>query len=143
MIRFGVATDKMACIHLLRESHEAAGFGFAFKAAYAAALFDHHISTPQACMLVFEHNGEPQGLLMATCFEHPFGAGRYAKETVWYIAACARGRAALQMLDAYEAWALEQNCTAIGMASLISNDVAKLYERRGYAPIETHYLKSL
>lgn len=143
MVRFATDTDKLACIRLLRDSHEAAGFVFKFQAAYASALFDGHMSHAHACVLVFEHEGQVQGVLMASWFEHPFAAGRYAKETVWYVAADARGRGAFKMLDAYEAWARDQSCVSVGMASLITNDVSRLYERRGYAPVETHFVKSL
>ncbi len=143
MVRFADSSDKSACIRLLRESHEAAGFVFPFQAAYAAALFDGHMSHAHACTLVLEYEGQVQGLLMASWFEHPFGAGRYAKETVWYVAPVARGRGAFKMLNAYEAWAREQGCAAIGMASLVTNDVSSLYERRGFAPVETHFVKSL
>ncbi|MCK8779093.1 hypothetical protein M0654_03745 [Rhizobium sp. NTR19] len=80
---------------------------------------------------------------MAVAFEHPFGAGRIAKETVWYIAPSSRGRCALKMLDAYEAWARAAGCVSVGMASLVSNDISKIYERRGYAAVETHFMKSL
>lgn len=143
MIRKALPADKVACIKLLRESHAAAGFTFPFQASYAAQLFDQHMALQSACILVLTREEQIAGLLMAAWFEHPFGAGRYAKETVWYIAPQARGRSAIKMLDAYEAWAREQACTAIGMASLVTNDVSKLYERRGFAPVETHFLKSL
>uniref|UniRef100_UPI0035BC53CD GNAT family N-acetyltransferase n=1 Tax=Paenochrobactrum pullorum TaxID=1324351 RepID=UPI0035BC53CD len=106
-------------------------------------LFDQHMASRQACVLVFEHNSQVSGLLMAVWFEHPFGAGRYAKETVWFIAPQSRGRSAIKMLSAYETWAKEQGCTAIGMASLEINDVSKLYLRRGYRSVETHFLKIL
>lgn len=143
MIRHANIADKVACILLLRESHAAAGFDYPFQAAYAAKLFDQHMATHQACVLVYEQEGEMSGLLMAVWFEHPFGAGRYAKETVWFIAPQARGRAAITMLGAYETWAKSQGCTAIGMASLATNDVSKLYLRHGYEPVETHFLKYL
>lgn len=143
MVRFATQDDKFACIRLLRESHAAAGFTFPFSAVHASALFDLHHASPQACVLVLRHQGQVQGVLMASWFEHPFGAGRYAKETVWFVAPLARGRGAIRMLDAYEAWAREQCCVALGMASLISNDVSSLYARRGFAPVETHFVKSL
>lgn len=143
MIRLADINDKMACIGLLKQSHTAAGFSFPFKAAYASALFDQHLDRPDRCTLLLEHQGLVQGLLMATWSEHPFGAGRYANETVWYIAPLARGRSALQMLDAYEKWAKQHNCAAISMASLHTNDVSRIYQRRGYAPAETHFLKPL
>lgn len=108
MIRHATSNDKIACIRLLRESHQAAGFDYPFQAAYAAQLFDQHIESHQACVLVFERGGHVGGLLMAVWFEHPFGAGRYAKETVWFISPQARGYGAIKMLNAYEAWADEQ-----------------------------------
>ncbi|WP_439273539.1 GNAT family N-acetyltransferase [Pseudochrobactrum sp. HB0163] len=143
MVRHATSADKMACIRLLRQSHQAAGFDYPFQAAYAAQLFEQHLASNQACVLVLEHGEHVSGLLMAAWFEHPFGAGRYAKETVWFIAPQARGRSALKMLAAYEAWARGQGCTAIGMAALAGNDVSKIYQRCGYEPAETHFLKSL
>jgi len=138
-IRHATPEDRLAVIGLLKESHAAAGFTFPFSAPHADALFRQHL----ACGLVLVCGKPARGVLMAATFEHPFGAGRWAKETVWYIAPQARGRAAIRMLDAYEAWARERGCTTIGMASLATNDVSRIYERRGYVPAETHFLKSL
>lgn len=138
-MRHATLVDRVAVIRLLKDSHAAAGFTFPFSAPYADALFRHHL----AHGLVLVTRNPVQGVLMAATFEHPFGAGKWAKETVFYIAPEARGRSALRMLDAYEAWAREQGCTTIGMASLATNDVSRLYERRGYAPAETHFVKPL
>lgn len=138
-VRHATPDDRLAVIRLLKDSHAAAGFTFPFSAPHADALFRAHME--RGLILVA---GEPaRGVLMASTFEHPFDAGKWAKETVWYIAPEARGRSALQMLDAYETWAREQGCVTIGMASLATNDVSRIYERRGYAPAETHFVKSL
>jgi GNAT superfamily N-acetyltransferase len=140
-VRFATAEDRDRVVALLRESHEAAGFSFPFQAAYADALFKQHSASPMACVLVA---GDPtQGVLMACAFEHPFGAGRLAKETVWYVTPSARGRGAINMLDAYEAWARSVGCVSAGMASLATNDVSSLYARRGYSAVETHFMKPL
>lgn len=138
-VRHATHEDRLAVIRLLKDSHAAAGFTFPFSAPHADLLFRQHL----AGGLVLVAGQPAQGALMAMTFEHPFGAGKWAKETLFYIAPEARGRAALQMLDAYEAWAREQGCTTIGMASLASNDVSRIYERRGYAPAETHFVKAL
>lgn len=138
-VRRATAEDRLAVISLLKESHAAARLTFPFSAPHLDLLFRQHME--RGLVLV---TGEPaHGVLMAMTFDHPFGAGKWAKETCWYIAPSGRGRSALQMLDAYEAWAREQGCTTIGMASLASNDVSKIYERRGYAPAETHFVKAL
>ncbi len=140
-VRFATAQDRDRVVVLLRESHEAAGFTFPFQAAYADQLFQRHLASDKACVLVA---GNPaQGVLMACAFEHPFGAGRIAKETVWYVTPEARGRGAIKMLDAYEAWARSVGCVSAGMASLATNDVSSLYERRGYSAVETHFMKPL
>jgi len=140
-VRFATAQDRDRVVALLRESHEAAGFAFPFQAAYADRLFQQHMLSPMACVLV---TGErAQGVLMASAFDHPFGAGRMAKETVWYVTPEARGRGAIKMLDAYETWARSVGCVSVGMASLSTNDVSSLYERRGYSAVETHFMKPL
>ncbi|UXS49271.1 GNAT family N-acetyltransferase [Agrobacterium tumefaciens] len=140
-VRFATAEDRDRVVALLRESHEAAGFTFLFHAAYADQLFQQHLASDNAVVLMA---GDPaQGVLMACAFEHPFGAGRIAKETVWFVTPKARGRGAIRMLDAYEAWARSVGCVSAGMASLATNDVSSLYERRGYSAVETHFMKSL
>lgn len=139
MVRRATEADRLAVVRLLKESHAAAAQDWPFRAAYAERQVRGHMA--DGLVLVI---GEPaQGVLMAQVWDHPFGAGRWARETVWYIAPAARGRSALRMLDAYEAWARERGCSRIHMASLASNDVSSLYERRGYAPAETHFLKAL
>jgi GNAT superfamily N-acetyltransferase len=138
-VRRATEADRFAVIGLLKESHAAAGFTFPFSAPHADRLFRQHM----AAGLVLVAGVPARGVLMAVAFDHPFGAGKWSKESCWYIAPDARGRSALQMLDAYEAWAREHGCTTIGMASLATNDVSRIYERRGYAPAETHFLKSL
>ena len=140
-IRHAIPSDRDRVIALLRESHEAAGFTFPFRAAYADRLFQQHMISQLACVLIL---GTPaQGILMAAAYEHPFGAGRIAKETVWFVAPQARGRGAIAMLAAYEKWARSVDCVSVGMASLATNDVSKLYERRGYCAVETHFMKPL
>ncbi|UXT89769.1 GNAT family N-acetyltransferase [Agrobacterium pusense] len=140
-VRFATREDCDRVVALLRESHEAAGFTFPFRAAYADRLFHQHLASSMACVLVA--GSRAQGVLMACAFEHPFGAGRFAKETVWYVTPMARGRGAIRMLDAYESWARSVGCVSAGMASLATNDVSSLYERRGYSAVETHFMKPL
>lgn len=154
MIRRAVASDMDRVVALCRDSREGAGFGdpdgltgftFPFHAAYASRLFMAHVSHRDTCCIVLDHEGVAQGVLMAVASEHPFGPVRFARETLWWIDPKHRGRSAIQMLDAYEAWAFnEQGCQFAGMAGMGGDpDVAKLYERRGYVRAETHFLKRL
>lgn len=142
-VRFAQNSDAGAVVELLRQSHAAARWAFPFDPMRAHSLFCHHMQGEKTCVLVLESDGAVAGLLMAGIFDHPFGAGLCANETVWFIAENARGRGSLKMLDAYEAWAKEQGCAVICMASLAINDVSQIYTRRGYAPVETHFMKAL
>lgn len=138
-VRHANLADRDAVIRLLKESHTAAQFDFPFSAPHADALFRGHMDKGLALV-----SGEPvMGLLMAMAFDHPFGAGKWAKETVWYISPKARGRVALKMLDVYEDWARSIGCVKAGMASLATNDVSRIYARKGYCAAETHFVKDL
>lgn len=143
MIRFAERKDLDQCVELMRESFKYAEFKFDFLVDYARALFLQHISTDGLACIVLEHKDEVKGLLLVNCKKHPFGNVKVAGETLWYIAPSARGKSAITMLKKYEEWAKYQNCDIISMASLHKNDVSKLYERLGYAPIETHFIKAL
>lgn len=143
MIRAASPSDRVAVIRLLGEFHAAAGCSFPFDPARADQQLRRHMA-PDSCALLHEGGiGHVDGLILATAFEHPFGAGRMAKETFWFVSPDARGRAGMELLAAYEAWALAQGCTSIGMTALAGNDVSAIYRRRGYVPAESHFVKVL
>ncbi|MET4206845.1 GCN5 family acetyltransferase [Bradyrhizobium sp. LA2.1] len=152
MIRGATMSDTGRAIELLRDSHLAAGFdgtgasGFAvpFTAAYAERLFVQHLEMMNGCAIVHDVDDIAQGILLAVAIEHPFGPVWLASETVWWIDPCHRGRSAIAMLDAYEAWARGKRCSFVGMAGMGDDPViARLYERRGYRRAETHFLKAV
>lgn len=143
MIRYANRSDVDRVVELMRESHEAAGFKFAFIDSYARALFFQHISNANTACILLELSSGVEGVLMCAHGQHPFGAGRVAKETLWYISKKGRGGSAIKMLKEYEKWALQQKCDIIAMASLCSNDVSKIYEKLGYSALEVHFTKAL
>lgn len=141
-IRQAAYADRFRAVTILREFHAEARPAFPFDPARAEAVFKAHLE-PDRLALVSDTDAGVQGLLLATADEHPFGAGRIARETIWFMRPAARGREGLRMLTAFEAWAAAQGCVAACMACLPDNDVATIYRRRGYAPAETHFVKSL
>ena len=151
MIRRAEQTDKVAVIRLLEQSHRAAGFDrpggftFEFDPAYAERLFLVHLMPRHLCLVLdVEGKFEVQGVLMAVWAEHPFGAVRVARETVWFVDRHYRGVAAVKMLLDYETWARGQRCQFIGMAGMGDDpEVGQLYLRKGYQVAETHYIKAL
>lgn len=153
IVRHGEDRDTVRAVTLLRDSREAAGFddprgqtgfSFPFVPSYAARLFQFHLNHLDACALVLDVEGRAEGLLLAVASEHPFGPVKLARETVWWIDPAHRGKGAIKMLDAYEAWAAARECTFAGMAGMGKDpEVAKLYRRRDFGVAETHFLKAL
>lgn len=143
-VRHAEPGDRFRVIRLLKEAQPgavaASGVEFAFSAPHAEQLFFAHQGRPNACCLLLN---ECDGLLMARTFDHPFGAGKWASETCWYIRPEARGTGAIRMLRAYETWAREAGCRVIGMVSMANNDVGAIYRRLGFQPVETNYAKVL
>ncbi|HWJ89100.1 MAG TPA: GNAT family N-acetyltransferase [Pelagibacterium sp.] len=142
-VRFAEPADRFQIVRLLRDAHSAAASSpVPFSAPHAMALTDRHIAGGDLLALVL---GNPaKGVLLASAQDHPFGGAKYAMETAWWIAPDARGRSAMAMLAAYEEWARDRGCAFCQMAALVSfPQAARLYERRGYSPVETHFMKPL
>lgn len=142
-VRFATPDDRAQIVRLLRDAHAAAtSMPVPFSAPHAMALADRHIAGGDLMALVL--GDDPVGVLLASAQDHPFGGAKYAMETAWWIAPGARGRAAMAMLAAYEQWARDRGCAFCQMAALVSFPQAgRIYERRGYSAVETHYLKPL
>ena len=71
---------------------------------------------------------------------HPFNYAHIcAQEVFWW----SEGREGLRLLDGLETWA-RANCHSLRMITLESVDAdrtARLYERKGYTPLERGYIK--
>lgn len=98
-----------------------------------------------ALALVLDIDGMAQGVLLAVAYEHPFGPVRMAKDTIWWIDPEHRSlKSAIQMLDAYEAWAAGLGVKYPGIAGMGDDPrVGKLLERRGYRVADTIWTKRL
>lgn len=154
MIRLATSKDQKRVVQLLHDSHIGAGFdrsdgptGFAFEFCLedAEQLFFSHLISARTVCIVYDVNELAQGVLMAAAFKHKFCSKiMMANETAWWIDPAFRGRAAIRMLDFYEAWAMEQGCKYAGMAGMGEDpEIMKLYLRRGYRKAETHCLKEI
>lgn len=150
-IRYAVGADRDAVVAMMARANLSAGFGpggiipLEPSAEQRALLFDKHVEHLDAYVGV--RGAPPDAFLMAVLFAHPFDPRiKVAKDTAWWVEEGARGRLALiyAMLEHYEEWARSRGCAYAGMAAMASSSrVGKIYERRGYAAAETHYLKKL
>ncbi len=99
---------------------------------------------PDRACIVYAPDDRVQGFLLAYVAPSPMADISFARDFGWWIDPSARGRAASQMLDAFELWADSRNATFAGMAAMEANPRAgRIYERRGYVKTEIHYLKRL
>lgn len=143
IVRKALQADKARCLQLARNFHLASGLPTHFSAPYASLLFDACLTEPDRLCLVLDIDGV-QGVLAAQAGLLPIAPVKAATELIWWIEPSARGRAAIQMLDAYEAWARERGCVFANMVGLGSDPLpARLYERHGYIAAERHFLKPL
>ena len=144
MIRRVMMADKFRVLLLAKNFHEALGLPVPFNAAYASIVFDQFLDDPEKLCLVLDRDGGVQGVLAAQTGILPIAPVKAATEVIWWIEPEYRGRDALHMLTAYEAWAEEQGCSFVSMVGLGSDpQPTNFYERRGYIAAERHYMKPI
>lgn len=136
MIRKAVASDIPALL--------AMGAKFAER----ARLIDHvgYVEKDMAsCFAALIEGGHPvfvseTGAIGATSTPHPFNHAHIcAQELFWW----SEGRDGLRLLSALEGWCAE-HCHSLRMITLEAVEperTGRIYERRGYAPLEHSYLK--
>jgi GNAT superfamily N-acetyltransferase len=99
------------------------------------------LENPNGVVLVSGSDASVTGMIAMLAYNHPFSGERTAFEVVWWVEPEARGDG-VRLLRAAEDWAKEQGATAVQMVA--PNDrVGALYQRLGYAPVETSFQRSL
>lgn len=110
---------------------EHVGYDPASMATTFGLLIDNHL------LLIGEN-----GALGAMAGPHPFNhAHIIAQELFWW----SEGREGLRLLDAFEAWAAQRahSVRMITLEAVNPDRMARLYERRGYQPLERGFIKVL
>lgn len=89
-----------------------------------------------------ENDNEVIGALLALYLPSPLNGKLSANEYGWFVRKGFRGKG-IKLLSFYEEKAKEKGCVSIDMAHMSdqSKVLPRLYERRGYIPVETHYRK--
>jgi len=123
-------------VKLLMAFHEAAGLPFPTSSAWANALYQEHLSNPDKIAVVRDG-----GILLGVIANSQLGPFKIACEIAWWVNPDARG-IGLGMLREYEAWAWSRGAFGVEVKSLAMFPQAdKIYERAGYAALETSWVK--
>jgi len=88
---------------------------------------------------------KPVAMMAAAASEMLLNRQFIAQEIIFWVEPEYRGsKLALELMKAYEFWAVKVGCSFTQM-SLVETEqaqkIARLYERKGYAPIERGFLK--
>jgi GNAT superfamily N-acetyltransferase len=121
---------------------EASGYG-----AISTYRPDDLLRTLEAAQIVLVDD-QHRGLVAAVVFPSFFdGQTLLAQELFWWVAPEHRGSGvAIELLEATELAARQKGCKALLMLCLDglgADRVARIYERRGYAPTERTYMRKL
>lgn len=136
MIRPAVVSDIPRLLEMGRK--------FADKAKLADSV-GYVDADMQACFAALIENGHPvfigdSGAIGATSTPHPFNLAHIvAQELFWW----SEGREGIRLLKALEGYCAE-HCHSLRMITLETVEperTGRLYEKRGYVPLEHSYLK--
>lgn len=95
-------------------------------------------------LCLHENKWDLRGAIAGVLYENVFDGEPCATELFWYVWPGAQKGAGSALLSAFEEWAVSRKATRVTMAYMLHNmpeRLAHFYERRGYSPFETHYVK--
>lgn len=105
------------------------------------ALARHLIASDDGTVIVADHAGEVVGMIGMLAFPHHLSAERIAGEVFWWVEPAHRG-CGVRLMKHAEQWAKAVGAVRMQMIAP-SPDVASLYQRLGYTPIEVAYERTL
>ncbi len=95
-------------------------------------------------VLVADVDGDLVGLIAGVIIEHALTGQMYGEEVVWYVKPEHRsGRVGIRLLEALTEWTTTNGATMLKMLAPAESPVGKLLESRGFARVETAFMKLL
>lgn len=153
MIRRATKDDTIAVLALLKDAHQGSGLaelggvrGFRFPYVHDVARqqFHHHLaSKDSACFIFTDADDWARGILIGAATNYQNGPIRIAAEVVFWVDEKFRGAAGRLLVNEFEKWAKAVRCDFTDITSKRDPRFGHWLGRRGYHPIETHYLKAL
>ena len=150
ILRPATADDRDAVIALAMRFYAASPYGrlLAVDLDHLHQMFDSAVEDGIVIVAEPEHSdegGELLGFLALDALEHRVSGERFAAEVGWWVEpAYQAGTIGRQLLERAEAWAKAHDCAFLLLSAMPGADgpaVGAFYERRGYQPIETLFMK--
>jgi hypothetical protein len=99
------------------------------------ALAERLIADPHTTLLVAERDDAIVAMIGFMVYDHPISGERCAGEVFWWSESPGAG---MRVWKQAETWALDQGAVVLQMIAP-TPEVARVYERRGYALVESCY----
>lgn len=107
--------------------------------ALAARLIDDGSSL----LLVAEQRGAVVGMIAMVLYEHPMSGDAMAVEMFWWVEPESRGDG-MRLFRRARTWAKSRGARTLQMIAPATNpDVADMYGRLGFVPVETTFQRSI
>jgi len=142
VIRRATEADIGALVALAREFHAASQYSewSHFSGSAVTEMLQGLLSNDDALVLVLEGL---TGAIGGVVSHSPVSGDLMAVEMFWWVQPAARGNG-LRLLLRLEEWARERGAVHLAMvAPDKAENVHRLYERRGYAPVERQFVRAL
>lgn len=144
-IRYATAADETRVVEMalrfVRETQYATLFA-GMSPETLSPMFG--LALHKGVVFVADVDGQAVGFLALVVLQHPFGGEPYGDELGWWVEPeWRRGRIGWDLLDAGERWARDHQVTVLKMIAPAGSPIGRLYEHRGYVPVETAYVKRM
>ena len=142
-IKPGKIEDVKAVVPLIAEFTEEIlnDYGMGMDPEVALKAFEHFV----AGSFLLWYKGKPVGVFAGAEIKNHLTKERIFSEQIWFLSKPHR-RAGIKLLKYAEDWCRAQGYTSLIMTHMQNSNASKIkafYERSGYMPIETHYLKKI
>lgn len=109
--------------------------------AQLADIAERLATRDDSVLFVSEQDGEIVGMIGAYIYAHPYSSEPFATELFWWVEPEHRGQG-VRLLKQVQQWAATHG--AVKLQVVAPNErVANVYERLGFAKVETCYQRSL
>jgi GNAT superfamily N-acetyltransferase len=146
MIREATADDLPAILDMVARLHEAAHIALPMHRSYADAFVRALMTSADGLVAVWDREGQPVGMLVASVGTASISPARVAIEHGWWVNPESRG-AGSRLLAHYEAWARQRGCVMARMSTpphaAGECGPAAILARKGYSRSEIAWVKVL